>query len=67
MLNVQGPGRVTTFQAPMDPTKPQGEACTSNGGLKEADEIAWFNDPDDESAMMGKSTVNRRIVSSYLD
>ena len=42
----------------MDPTKPQGEACTSNGGLKEAHEIAWFNDPDDDSAMTGKSMVN---------
>ena len=31
----------------MDPTKPYGEACTPNGGLKEAHEIEWVNDPDD--------------------
>ncbi|KAH9025253.1 hypothetical protein EDB84DRAFT_1613857 [Lactarius hengduanensis] len=31
----------------MDPTKPYGEACTPNGGLKEAHEIIWHNDPDD--------------------
>lgn len=33
----------------MDPTKPYREACTPNGGLKEAHEIKWVNDPDDAS------------------
>ncbi|KAN0130476.1 Ribonuclease H-like domain containing protein [Lactarius tabidus] len=33
----------------MDPMKPYGEACTPDGGLKEAHEIKWANDPDDAS------------------
>ncbi|KAF8266309.1 hypothetical protein EI94DRAFT_1701848 [Lactarius quietus] len=35
----------------MDPTKPHGDVCTPSGSLKEADDIVWFNDPDDASAI----------------
>jgi hypothetical protein len=53
-------------QTPMDPTKPHGEACTPNGGLKEAHEISWVNDPDDDpdddAAMTRKSAVNQSLL-----
>jgi hypothetical protein len=45
----------------MDTTKPYGEACTPDGGLKEAHEIEWFHDPDDKCPMTNhKSAVNQR-------
>ena len=38
------------------PNKLPGDACTPNGGLKEAHEISWVNDPDnDDTAMTTKS------------
>jgi hypothetical protein len=57
----------------MDPTKPYGEACTPDGGLKDADEIDWVNDPDDPISMPasnGKSAVAncfKTIVHSHLN
>jgi hypothetical protein len=42
----------------MDTTKPYGDACTPNSGLKEAHEITWVNDPDDDCSMPnGESAV----------
>jgi hypothetical protein len=38
------------YQMPMDTTKPFGDACTPEGGLKEANQIAWINGPDDDCA-----------------
>jgi hypothetical protein len=50
-----------TYKAPMDTSKPFGDACTPNGGLKDADEIKWVNDPDDDCDMMNhKSAGNKR-------
>jgi hypothetical protein len=42
---------------PMDPTKPQEEACTADGRLKDAHEIEWVNDPDDATTTTCKSAV----------
>ena len=39
-----------------------GEARTPNGGLKEAHEIVWYNDPDDELPITnGKSTSIKEV------
>ena len=47
--------------APMNTSKPIGEACTPDGGLKEAHAIEWFNDPDDDLPITdSKSAVNQR-------
>ena len=44
----------------MDTSKPYEEACTANGELKEAHDIEWVNDPDDDCAMTNsKSTINK--------
>jgi hypothetical protein len=49
------------YKAPMDTSKPFRDACTPNGGLKDADEIKWVNDPNDDCDMMNhKSTGNKR-------
>ena len=51
----------------MDPTKPYGEACTPNGGLKEAHEIEWVNDPDDDAFTSRKSAgYSNKTVYSHL-
>jgi hypothetical protein len=51
------------YQTPMDTTKPQGDACTPDGGLKEAHEIKWVNDPDDDCEMTNhKTAVNQRSL-----
>ena len=50
----------------MDPTKPYGEACTPNGGLKEAHEIEWVNDPDD-AVTIRKSAGILKKTASYSD
>ena len=41
----------------MDTSKPIGEVCTADGRLKEAGDIEWFNDPDDDSAMTNSKSV----------
>jgi hypothetical protein len=47
----------------MDTSKPVGEACTPNGRLKEAHEMEWVNDPDDDCAITNsKSVVNQRSL-----
>jgi hypothetical protein len=40
---------VKVFQAPMDPTKLQGEAIGPDSRLKEAHEIEWVYDLDDDA------------------
>jgi hypothetical protein len=51
-------------QAFMDSTIPYGEAHTPNGGLKEAHEIEWVFDPDDDTPVIPdcKSVVNQRCI-----
>ncbi|KAN0138441.1 Ribonuclease H-like domain containing protein [Lactarius tabidus] len=54
------------YEAPMDTLKPFRDACTPNGRLKDADEIKWVNDPDDDCDMMnhkstGRSSPPRRL------
>jgi hypothetical protein len=51
----------------MDPTKPYGEACTPNGGLKEAHEIEWINDPDDAfTSRKSAGYGNKKCFYSHL-
>jgi hypothetical protein len=45
----------------MDPTKPFGEACTASGGLKEARDIVWVNDPDDDSAISNSKSADHNV------
>jgi hypothetical protein len=45
----------------MDPMKPYGEACTPDGGLKEAHEIKWANDPDDASEISNRKSADYDI------
>ena len=47
----------------MDTSKPFGEACTANGGLKKAHDIELVNDLDDDCAMTNsKSTGNKQSL-----
>jgi len=41
----------------MDPTKPIGEACNADGGLKEAHEIEWLHDPDDATPITNRKSA----------
>jgi hypothetical protein len=50
-------GKKTQTHSAMDPTKPYGEACTPNGGLKEAHEIEWVNDPDDATSVTNRKSA----------
>jgi hypothetical protein len=50
----------------MDPTKPHGEACTLDGGLKEAHEIDWVNDPDDLTPMTNRKRAGMSIALLIL-
>ena len=50
----------------MDPTKPHGEACTADGGLKEAHEIDWVFDPDDESTNRKSTGLIKTACGSHL-
>ena len=43
---------------PMDPMKPFEDACTPEGQLKEADQIAWINDPDEDCA----TTISKSLA-----
>src|ERR1700761_437661 len=46
--------------------KPFGEVCTANGGLKEAHDIEWVNDPDDDCAMTNsKSAGNKQSFINF--
>ncbi|KAH9017241.1 hypothetical protein EDB84DRAFT_1566930 [Lactarius hengduanensis] len=44
----------------MDPSKPFGDACTPNGGLKEAHEMEWPHDPDDIPRSDRQSALSQR-------
>jgi hypothetical protein len=60
-FNWRKTAQTCTIKAPKDTSKPFGDACTPNGGLKDADEIKWVNDPDDDCDMMNcKSAGNKR-------
>ena len=41
----------------MDTSKPFGEVCTANGGLKKAHDIELFNDLDDDCAMTNSKSA----------
>ena len=54
------------YHSHMDTSKPFGEACTANGGLKGAHEIEWVNDPDDDCAMTNsKSAGNKQSFINF--
>ena len=55
----------TQTHSAMDPTKLFGEACTPNGGLKEAHEIEWVNDPDDATPVTNRKSAGLIIGASY--
>ena len=55
----------TQTHSAMDLTKPFEEACTPNGGLKEAHEIEWVNDPDDATPVTNRKSVGLIIGASY--
>jgi hypothetical protein len=50
----------------MDPTKPYGEACTPSGGLKDADDNDWVNDPDDPTPVINRKSVELINGASFL-
>jgi hypothetical protein len=50
----------------MDPTKPYGEACTPSGGLKDADDINWVNDPDDPTPVINRKSAELINGASFL-
>ena len=50
----------------MDTSKPYGEVCTADGGLKEAHDIEWVNDPDDDCAMTNSKSMVNKWKFSYF-
>ena len=58
-------GKKTQTHSAMDPTKPFGEACTPNSGLKEAHEIEWVNDPDDATPVTNRKSMGLIVGASF--
>jgi hypothetical protein len=67
-FNSVSTGKKTQTHFPMDPTKPSGEACNADSGLKEAHEIEWLHDPDDATPIANHKSaglINNASVNLF--